>query len=86
MAKKIVGMFDRAKADFLPYAHLHKVEQEKDRPYLTDQAMVFLKKKGVVKEEGGETVVTVGDGWKLLGKVGTRAARYIVPLKDAPED
>lgn len=84
MAKKI-GLFDRAKADFLPYSHLHKVEQEKDRPYLTEQALAFLTKKGVTKQEGDTTVLSVGEGWKVQGKVGTRAARYIVPLKDAPE-
>jgi hypothetical protein len=85
MAKKM-GAFDRATRDFVPYQHLHKVERERDRPYITDAALAFLTKKGVVKEEGGKTFVTLGVGWEVMGKVGTRAGRYILPTKDDPED
>ena len=84
MAKKM-GAYDRAVRDLLPYQHLHKVERERDRPWVSDAAIAFLQKKGVVKEEGGKTLITAGVGGEVMGKVGTRAGRYILPLKDDPE-
>jgi hypothetical protein len=81
MAKRL-GVYDRAARDFLAYAHMHKVEREKDRPWLSEAALVFLAKKGVVKEEGGKQVISVGEGWVVLGRVGTRAGRYLAPQVD----
>jgi len=85
MAKKM-GLYDRAVRDFLPYGNLHKVEREKDRPWINEHTLSFLTKKGVVKEEGGGTLLTIGEGWKILGKVGTRAGRYIEPVNPEQPD
>lgn len=74
---KRVGLYDQAVKDFLPITPLHKVEREKDRPWLSDQAIAFLKKKGMAKEENGKVVISVGKGWELAGRVGTRAGHYV---------
>ncbi|MEW5849668.1 MAG: hypothetical protein AB2A00_12690, partial [Myxococcota bacterium] len=85
MAKRM-SLFDEATRDFLPYSHLHKVEREKDRPWISEQAIAFLTRKGVVKEEEGKLVVHLGAGWLVHGKVGTRAGRYIQPLAGEPAE
>ena len=75
------SMYDEATQDFMTITPLHKVEREKDRPWLNDQTMAFLTKKGLVKEVGEQTIITMGREWEVQGKVGTRAGRYI-KLKD----
>ncbi len=81
MAKRM-GLYDEAVRDFLPITPLHKVEREKDRPWISDQAIAFLKHKGLVKEENGKVTVTVGKGWQISGRVGTRAGNYVVLLDE----
>jgi hypothetical protein len=75
--------FDEAVQDFMVITPLHKVEREKDRPWLSDQTLAYLTKKGLLKEETGQGTIKMGREWEVLGKVGTRAGRYI-KLKEQP--
>ncbi|MBI5495691.1 MAG: hypothetical protein HY904_11755 [Deltaproteobacteria bacterium] len=85
MAKK-KGNYDLAMMDFLPYGPMHKVEREKDKPYLMETFLAFLGKKGLVKEEGDRTLISVGKGWQVTTRVGTRAGRYIEPVAAPAKD
>lgn len=83
MSKKI-STYDRAVRDFFAFKQQAKVEREKDRPYFTELTLAFLKRKGLLVEDNGTSQLNVGVGWQVMGKVGTRAGRYVVPLKDDP--